>query len=49
MPEITIEKINDKYRWEIKVNGVKHSSGLEKDVVEAAIQADIRLEEIRNG
>jgi hypothetical protein len=49
MPEIIIEKINDKYRWEIKINGVKHSSGLEKNVVEAAKQADIQLEEIKNG
>lgn len=49
MPEIIIEKINDKYRWEVKINGVKHSSGLGKDIVEAAAQAETQLEEINNG
>lgn len=49
MPEIIIERINERYRWMVKVNGTKYASGLEETVVDAAVTAEACLEEVLNG
>ena len=46
MPEIVIEKMNEKYRWMLKVNGSKYASGLEENIVEAAVAVEQCLKEV---
>lgn len=49
MITILIEKINDKYRWEVISLGSPYKTGLEKTVTAAALAAETVREELENG
>lgn len=49
MNKIIIEKINDKYRWELISLGTPYKTGLEPTITAAALAAESAREELENG
>ena len=49
MISVSIEKINDKYRWEVIMLGTPYASGLEETMTTAALAAEKVMEELDNG
>ena len=49
MSKIIIEKINDKYRWEVISLGTPYKTGLELTITAAALAAESVREELDNG
>ena len=49
MSKIIIEKINDKYRWEVISLGTPYKTGLELTITAAALAAELVREELENG
>lgn len=48
MIEVTIEKLNNRYRWVVKANGIKQASGLEDNMMTAARKAEEKIKEFEN-